>query len=117
MSKVKDTLIAGSVVLATFGGVSFLSNQNLGKIEEKAPETVKEKVKEVVPPPKVEAAPKPVPQPAAPAPQPSTGPAVKMSNTEICHEKGSTYYAKTTNFTAYNSINECLADGGRLPKR
>lgn len=46
----------------------------------------------------------------------SDGPQVKLSTTGICHEKGSTYYNKTTNYTAYNTIQECLAAGGRLPK-
>jgi hypothetical protein len=46
-----------------------------------------------------------------------TNPAVKKSSTSICHAKGTTYYDRTTNFTAYNSIDECIASGGRLPKR
>lgn len=44
-------------------------------------------------------------------------PQVKKSTTGICHEKGSTYYYKTANFLPFNSIEECLDSGGRLPKR
>jgi len=47
----------------------------------------------------------------------SDNPTVKKSNTGICHQKGSEYYEKTKNFTAYNSIDECLKNGGRLPKK
>ncbi len=43
-------------------------------------------------------------------------PNVKKSTTGICHEKGTTYYNATKNFTPYNSIAECLASGWRLPK-
>jgi len=42
---------------------------------------------------------------------------VKMSSTGICHAPGTTYYEKTTNFTSYGSVDECIAAGGRLPKR
>jgi micrococcal nuclease len=43
-------------------------------------------------------------------------PQVKKSSSGICHEKGiSQYYDRTTNYTPYNSIAECLASGGRLP--
>lgn len=44
-------------------------------------------------------------------------PNVKKSSTGICHQKGSEYYEKTKNFTSYNSINDCVSSGGRLPKR
>ncbi len=44
-------------------------------------------------------------------------PPVKKSSTSICHAKGSTYYAQTKRFTPYNTIEECLKSGGRLPKR
>jgi hypothetical protein len=47
----------------------------------------------------------------------TTDPQVKKSTTGICHEKGvSQYYNQTKTFTPYNSIGECLASGGRLPK-
>ena len=42
---------------------------------------------------------------------------VKKSSTGICHAPGTTYYAKTKNFTAYDSIQGCLDSGGRLPLR
>jgi len=44
-------------------------------------------------------------------------PAVKKSNTGICHQKGTDYYANTKSFTAYDSVGECLNNGGRLPKK
>jgi nitrogen fixation-related uncharacterized protein len=44
-------------------------------------------------------------------------PQVKKSTSGICHEEGSAYYNKTINFIPYNSIEECLASGGRLPKK
>lgn len=43
-------------------------------------------------------------------------PPVKMSKSEICHATDSSYYKRTKNFTAYTTLEECLADGGRLPK-
>lgn len=54
-----------------------------------------------------------------PQPQPTTasGSVVKKSTNDICHEPGTTYYSRTKNYTAYNSIQECLNSGGRLPKR
>jgi micrococcal nuclease len=53
----------------------------------------------------------------SPTTQPASSGVVKKSTNDICHAPGTTYYDKTTNFTAYNSIDECLASGGRLPKR
>ncbi len=44
-------------------------------------------------------------------------PPVKKSSTGICHAKGSTYYVQTKRFTAFNTMDECLKSGGRLPKR
>ena len=41
---------------------------------------------------------------------------VKMSRSKICHQPGGRYYVKTTNFTAFKSMAECLAAGGRKPK-
>ena len=49
--------------------------------------------------------------------QTASDPQVKKSSTGICHEKGvSQYYNQTKTFTPYNSIADCLASGGRLPK-
>ncbi len=42
---------------------------------------------------------------------------VKKSRTGICHAHGSTYYARTINFTPFKTLDECLKSGGRLPKR
>ena len=39
-----------------------------------------------------------------------------MSNSGICHDTGSKYYERTKNFTPYNTLNDCLNAGGRLPK-
>ena len=47
----------------------------------------------------------------------SSNPSVKKSTTEICHKKGTNFYNNTKNFTAYNSMEECLSSGGRLPKK
>ena len=41
---------------------------------------------------------------------------VKMSKSKICHAPGTQYYDRTKNFTPYNSMDDCLAVGGRLPK-
>ena len=41
---------------------------------------------------------------------------VKMSRSHICHESSSRHYRRTTNFTPYNTLQECLDAGGRLPK-
>lgn len=46
----------------------------------------------------------------------ATGPEVKKSKTNICHARGTTYYERTTNYTSYNTIDECIKSGGRLPK-
>ncbi|EGQ9829843.1 TPA: hypothetical protein I7686_10325 [Vibrio vulnificus] len=42
---------------------------------------------------------------------------IKMSKTGICHSPSSASYDRTKNFTAYTSIESCIANGGRLPKR
>ena len=58
---------------------------------------------------------------SAPAPNvasPDVAPSgvVKKSRSGICHAPGTTYYAQTHRFTAHESIEACLASGGRLPK-
>ena len=50
---------------------------------------------------------------AAPAPAPATGGVVKLSTTGICHAPGDAYYDRTTNFTAYPTMDACVAAGGR----
>ena len=44
-------------------------------------------------------------------------PPVKKSNSGICHPMGGTYYDRTTNYEPFNSMEECIASGGRAPKR
>jgi len=44
-------------------------------------------------------------------------PPVKMSKSGICHAQGTSYYAQTKNYTAYNTLEECLRAGGRRPKK
>jgi len=46
-----------------------------------------------------------------------TQPAVKKSNSGICHEKGSQYYEQTKQFEVFDSLEACLKSGGRLPKK
>ncbi len=72
--------------------------------------------------PTVSSTPATTPATTAPAattstPASTTDPEVKKSTTNICHEKGvSQYYNQTKTFTPYNTIADCLASGGRLPK-
>ena len=54
---------------------------------------------------------------AATATQDASAPAVKKSNTGICHAAGSSYYGRTLNFTPFATMAECIKSGGRLPKR
>jgi len=42
-------------------------------------------------------------------------PAVKKSDSGICHEKGSASYGNTKKFTAFASVDECVKSGGKLP--
>lgn len=44
-----------------------------------------------------------------------SAPNVKKSSSGICHGEGTTYYNQTKKFTAYDSIDECLDSGGRMP--
>jgi micrococcal nuclease len=41
---------------------------------------------------------------------------VKRSRRDICHAPGTTWYDQTTNFTPYDTLDACLASGGRLPR-
>jgi len=43
-------------------------------------------------------------------------PAVKKSNSGICHAEDSRWYSRTKNFTPYDTLDACLKSGGRLPK-
>lgn len=42
---------------------------------------------------------------------------VKKTPSGICHPPASPYYGRTENFRTFNSVEECLTSGGRLPKR
>jgi hypothetical protein len=43
-------------------------------------------------------------------------PAVKKSDSGICHDKNSPSYDRTKNFTPYKTVEECVKGGGSLPK-
>ena len=43
-------------------------------------------------------------------------PNVKKSSSDICHEKGSQYYKQTKKYKSFNTIEDCLNSGGRLPR-
>ncbi len=42
-------------------------------------------------------------------------PEVKKSKSGICHEKGAGHYARTKTFTAFATMEACIASGGRAP--
>ncbi|NIO42532.1 MAG: hypothetical protein GTO41_21745 [Burkholderiales bacterium] len=42
---------------------------------------------------------------------------VKMSQSGVCHDASSRHYARVKNFKPYDSIQACLDDGGRKPKK
>ena len=48
-------------------------------------------------------------------PQTVSNGVVKKSTNDICHDTTSKSYTRTKNFTAYNTLQECLDSGGRLP--
>lgn len=54
--------------------------------------------------------------PAAEKPPSESGPPVKKSRTGICHDRNSQYYARTKNFTAFQTMRACVESGGRPPK-
>jgi hypothetical protein len=53
---------------------------------------------------------------AAPA-SVATDPLVKKSKSGICHDQSSRWYNRTKDFTTYDSLEDCVNSGGRLPKR
>ena len=60
----------------------------------------------------------PQPKAAVAAPKAdASAPAVKKSNTGICHAAGTSYYGRTQNFTPFATMDECIKSGGRLPKK
>ena len=40
-------------------------------------------------------------------------PKVKLSQTGVCHVRGSTHYPQTKNYTNYITLNRCIEGGGR----
>ena len=42
---------------------------------------------------------------------------VKKSESGICHDASSRHYERVKNFKSYDSIQACLDDGGRKPKK
>jgi len=48
--------------------------------------------------------------------EPVTAGTIKKTSSGICHPPKSSYYERTQNFSAYASVDACLASGGRLPK-
>ena len=49
--------------------------------------------------------------------QDDENPQVKKSNSDICHQIGTTSYERTKNFTPYPSMEACIESGGRKPKK
>ncbi len=41
---------------------------------------------------------------------------VKLSTSGICHSEQSPHYNRTKNFIAFETIEECIEAGGRLPR-
>ena len=68
------------------------------------------------PAPAPAAAAKPAPAATAPAAA-AVEPEVKKSKANICHDKTSSGYKQTKNFTAYATMDECTKAGGRAPKK
>jgi len=57
------------------------------------------------------------PAKAAPVTKAATAePEVKKSKSNICHDKTSTGYKQTKNFTEFKTMDECVKSGGRPPK-
>jgi hypothetical protein len=52
----------------------------------------------------------------APPPARDSDPPVKLSRTGLCHAPGTAYYESTEAFTPFESLEACLAAGGRYPK-
>lgn len=42
---------------------------------------------------------------------------VKKSSSGLCHDESSRYFATTQHFTAFNTLDDCLRSGGKLPKQ
>jgi hypothetical protein len=50
-------------------------------------------------------------------PKEAAEPAVKKSDTGICHDKTSASYGNTKKFTAFKTLDECVKSGGTLPAK
>ncbi len=50
-------------------------------------------------------------------PKSAEEPAVKKSDTGICHDKTSASYGNTKKFTAFKTVDECVKSGGTLPAK
>jgi len=48
--------------------------------------------------------------------QSAEAPAVKKSDSGICHDKSSPSYERTKNFTPFKTLDDCVKSGGSLPK-
>lgn len=46
----------------------------------------------------------------------SNEPKVKLSSSGICHDQSSASFNRTKNYQAFDSVVNCIAQGGRLPK-
>lgn len=49
-------------------------------------------------------------------PASTPAPIIKQSSSGICHDERSPHYQRTSRYTAFTSLAECLAAGGRLPQ-
>ena len=50
-------------------------------------------------------------------PKEAAEPAVKKSDSGICHDKTSASYGNTKKFTAFKTVDECVKSGGTLPAK
>ena len=48
-------------------------------------------------------------------PKEAAEPAVKKSDSGICHDKTSASYERTKKFTEFKTVDECVKSGGKLP--
>ena len=88
--------------------------------EEKEVQSTIEPIVEPTIQPSVEPSTEPIPntiEQSVQTNQNNTEVVIKKSNSGICHAPGTTYYDRTLNFITFDSIDECLASGGKLPKR
>ena len=56
-------------------------------------------------------------QPSWAQQDPAGDPVVKKSSGGICHDASSRHFSRVKSFKAYSSMQACLDDGGRKPKR